>query len=33
MNKPPFRIEQLDHLVLRVYDMPTMLAFYCNVLG
>jgi glyoxylase I family protein len=33
MNKPPFRIEQLDHLVLRVYDVPTMLAFYCDVLG
>jgi glyoxylase I family protein len=33
MNKPPFRIEQLDHVVLRVYDVPTMLAFYCDVLG
>ena len=33
MNKPPFRIEQLDHVVLRAYDVPTMLAFYCDVLG
>jgi glyoxylase I family protein len=33
MNKPPFRLEQLDHVVLRVYDLPTMLAFYCDVLG
>jgi glyoxylase I family protein len=33
MNKPPFRIEQIDHVVLRVYDVPTMLAFYCEVLG
>lgn len=33
MNKPPFRLEQLDHIVLRAYDMPTMQAFYCDVLG
>ena len=33
MNQPPFRIEQLDHVVLRVYDVPTMLTFYCDVLG
>ena len=30
---PPFHIEQLDHVVLRVHDAPTMQAFYCNVLG
>ena len=33
MNKPPFRLEHLDHVVLRAYDIPTMLAFYCDVLG
>jgi len=33
MNKPPFRLEHLDHIVLRVYDVPLMQAFYCNVLG
>jgi glyoxylase I family protein len=33
MNKPPFRIEQLDHVVLRVRDVPLMQAFYCEVLG
>lgn len=33
MKKPPFRIEQLDHVVLRVYDVPIMLTFYCGVLG
>jgi glyoxylase I family protein len=29
----PFRIRQLDHLVLRVRDSAAMEAFYCNVLG
>jgi glyoxylase I family protein len=33
MNKPPFRIQQLDHVVLRAYDVPLMQAFYCDVLG
>lgn len=33
MNKPPFRLEHLDHVVLRAYDIPVMLAFYCDVLG
>ncbi|HTV84439.1 MAG TPA: VOC family protein [Dyella sp.] len=33
MNKPPFRIQQLDHVVLRVYDVALMQAFYCDVLG
>jgi glyoxylase I family protein len=33
MNKPPFRIEQLDHVVLRVHDVALMQAFYCEVLG
>jgi glyoxylase I family protein len=33
MNKIPFRLEQLDHVVLRVRDIPRMQAFYCEVLG
>ena len=28
-----FRIRQLDHLVLRVTDLPAMLRFYTEVLG
>lgn len=27
------RIRELDHLVLRVVDLQTMLRFYCDVLG
>ncbi|MGN2252316.1 VOC family protein [Frateuria sp. GZRe12] len=30
---PPFRLRQIDHLVLRVYDLAAMQAFYCGVLG
>ena len=30
---PPFRLQQIDHLVLRVYDLAAMQAFYCGVLG
>ena len=33
MDRPPFRLAQLDHVVLRVRDLPTMQAFYCDVLG
>ncbi len=34
MTSPiPFTLEQLDHVVLRVRDMPRALGFYCNVLG
>lgn len=33
MNKPPFRLEQLDHVVLRAYDISSMLGFYCDILG
>ena len=33
MSRPPFRLRQLDHIVLRAYDIPTMQAFYCDVLG
>ena len=29
----PFRIRQLDHIVLRVADLPSMLRFYIDVLG
>ena len=30
---PPFRLQQIDHVVLRVYDLAAMQAFYCDVLG
>lgn len=30
---PPFRMRGLDHIVLRVADLPRMLAFYHEVLG
>jgi glyoxylase I family protein len=33
MPKPPYRLLQLDHIVLRVGDVEAMSAFYCNVLG
>ena len=33
MKQPPFRLAQLDHVVLRVRDIATMQAFYCDVLG
>ena len=33
MNKPPFQLQQIDHVVLRVRDAAAMLAFYCDVLG
>ena len=33
MKQPPFHIARLDHLVLRVRDLATMQAFYCDVLG
>jgi catechol 2,3-dioxygenase-like lactoylglutathione lyase family enzyme len=29
----PFRIKQIDHVVLRVTDVPESIAFYCGVLG
>lgn len=29
----PFRLQQLDHIVLRVRDVPAMRRFYCEVLG
>ena len=30
---PMFRIREIDHLVLRVTDLDTMLRFYCEALG
>jgi len=30
---PPFRLQSLDHLVLRIVDEARMLAFYRDVLG
>jgi glyoxylase I family protein len=30
---PPFRLLQLDHIVLRVRDREAMQRFYCDVLG
>jgi glyoxylase I family protein len=30
---PPFRLRQIDHVVLRVHDLAAMQAFYCDVLG
>lgn len=32
-SRPPFALQQLDHVVLRVRDAGAMQAFYCNVLG
>lgn len=29
----PFDIRDIDHLVLRVRDVPRVMAFYCEVLG
>ena len=33
MDKPPFQLRQIDHVVLRVRDGAAMQAFYCDVLG
>jgi len=33
MDKPPFQLQQIDHVVLRVRDGAAMQAFYCDVLG
>lgn len=30
---PPFRLRKLDHVVLRIRDLETSLAFYTGVLG
>lgn len=29
----PFQIQRIDHVVLRVQDLPRAVAFYCDVLG
>lgn len=33
MTEIPFQLRRIDHLVLRVRDLPAMRAFYCDVLG
>jgi glyoxylase I family protein len=33
MSSPPFRLRQLDHVVLRARDVARMRRFYCEVLG
>lgn len=33
MTRPPFALQRIDHVVLRVRDAATMVDFYCNVLG
>ena len=32
-EQPPFALQQIDHVVLRVRDEAGMIAFYCDVLG
>src|SRR4249919_1684407 len=32
-TRPPFALQQIDHVVLRVRDEAAMVAFYCDVLG
>jgi glyoxylase I family protein len=33
MTPIPFRLRRIDHVVLRVYDIPAMERFYIDVLG
>ncbi len=33
MPAPPFQLNRIDHVVLRVRDVAAMRAFYCEVLG
>jgi glyoxylase I family protein len=33
MSRPPFSLQQIDHVVLRVRNAAAMQAFYCDVLG
>ena len=33
MSQPPFRLRQLDHIVLRALDPAALEDFYCRVLG
>jgi catechol 2,3-dioxygenase-like lactoylglutathione lyase family enzyme len=32
-TQPPFALQRIDHVVLRVRDGAAMVAFYCDVLG
>ncbi|OAN63160.1 VOC family protein [Sphingomonas sp. TDK1] len=32
-KKPPFHLEALDHVVLRVADIERSIGFYCDVIG
>jgi glyoxylase I family protein len=33
MSRPPFQLQQIDHVVLRAIDIDAMQRFYCEVLG
>lgn len=33
MPQSPFTIREIDHVVLRIADLPRSLRFYCDVLG
>lgn len=33
MRERPFQLKTIDHVVLRVRDLPRAVAFYCDVLG
>ena len=33
MTRPPFALRAIDHVVLRIGDLPASLHFYCDVLG
>lgn len=33
LNPPPFALQQIDHVVLRVRDVAAIQSFYCDVLG
>lgn len=33
MSELPFKLQHIDHVVLRVRDVESMRAFYCDVLG
>ena len=32
-NAPSIRVKQIDHVVIRVHDLPRLIAFYSDVLG
>ncbi|MGZ5675401.1 MAG: VOC family protein [Usitatibacter sp.] len=33
MAKSPFTIREIDHVVLRIADLPASMRFYCDILG